>query len=134
MALRFEIRQLRIESLKPSRPIQLLFAPAGLFGVQFGAIVVELVPLDDDESALAPLLADPAPGPEAAATSRQAALQLLHLVEALPAVQREAFLLQEEGGLSLAEIAAATGAGVETIKSRLRYAMTRLREGMRNFT
>lgn len=96
--------------------------------------VVELVPLDDDESALAPLLADPAPGPEAAATSRQAALQLLHLVEALPAVQREAFLLQEEGGLSLAEIAAATGAGVETIKSRLRYAMTRLREGMRNFT
>ena len=96
--------------------------------------VVELVALDENESAVAPALADPVPGPEAAATSRQAALRMLQLVEALPAAQREAFLLQEEGGLSLAEIAAATGAGVETVKSRLRYAMTRLREGMRNFT
>jgi len=33
----------------------------------------------------------------------------LRALEALPPVQREAFLLHEEAGLSVAEIAAATG-------------------------
>jgi hypothetical protein len=46
---------------------------------------------------------------------------------ALPAAQREAFLLHQEGGLELAEIAELTGAGVETVKSRLRYAQAKLR-------
>ncbi len=46
---------------------------------------------------------------------------------ALPAAQREAFLLQHEGGLSLSEIAELTGAGIETVKSRLRYALDKLR-------
>jgi len=45
----------------------------------------------------------------------------------LPAVQREAFLLHQEGGLDLAAIAALTGAGIETVKSRLRYALAKLR-------
>lgn len=48
-------------------------------------------------------------------------------VESLPDAQREAFLLQEEGGLTIDEIAMLTGVGHETAKSRLRYAMTRLR-------
>jgi RNA polymerase sigma-70 factor (ECF subfamily) len=39
-------------------------------------------------------------------------------------------LLQAEGGLSLEEIAAVTGAGHETVKSRLRYAMAKLRAAM----
>src|SRR5271167_3700002 len=51
-------------------------------------------------------------------------------VAAVPPAQREAFLLQQEGGLSLAEIADLTGAGVETIKSRLRYALAKLRENL----
>jgi RNA polymerase sigma-70 factor (ECF subfamily) len=96
--------------------------------------VVELVPMEtgaDDAGEVA--LPDPAPGPDREAASRQAARHLLQLVEAMPMAQREAFLLQEEGGLSLAEIAAATGAGIETVKSRLRYAMARLREGMKEF-
>ncbi len=41
---------------------------------------------------------------------------------------REAFLLAEESGMSLAEIAQATGVGAETAKSRLRYALRRLRQ------
>lgn len=49
-------------------------------------------------------------------------------VEALPPAQREAFLLHQEGELTLEEIAALTGVGRETAKSRLRYALTRLRE------
>lgn len=48
-------------------------------------------------------------------------------VESLPDAQREAFLLHEEGGLTIDEIAALTGVGRETAKSRLRYAMIRLR-------
>jgi RNA polymerase sigma-70 factor (ECF subfamily) len=38
--------------------------------------------------------------------------------------------LHEEAGLSIGEIAIATGVNHETAKSRLRYAVTRLRRGM----
>ena len=51
----------------------------------------------------------------------------------LPDVQRTAFLLQAEGGFSLAEIAQATGVTPETAKSRLRYARARLRETLEAF-
>ena len=97
--------------------------------------VVELVALDtggdDAADGGAVGVADASPQPDQSAAGRQAARHLLALVEALPAAQREAFLLQEEGGLSLEQIGAATGAGVETVKSRLRYAITRLRAGMK---
>ena len=53
-------------------------------------------------------------------------LQLV--LDALPAEQREAFLLRVEGGLSLEEISTLTGAGHETVKSRLRYALAKIRE------
>lgn len=48
-------------------------------------------------------------------------------IAALPDEQREAFLLREEAGMSLAEIADVTGVGRETAKSRLRYATAKLR-------
>jgi len=56
---------------------------------------------------------------------------ILRLLDALPAPQREAFLLHEEGGLSVEEIAAATGISFEAAKSRLRYAVSKLREGLK---
>ena len=46
----------------------------------------------------------------------------------LPGEQREAFLLQVEGDLSVEEIAAVTDSSFETAKSRLRYARAKLRE------
>ena len=49
--------------------------------------------------------------------------------DALPAEQREAFVLQQEGGLSIEEIAETTGVTRETAKSRLRYALAKLRQG-----
>jgi len=55
--------------------------------------------------------------------------RLQRLLAELPTEQRDAFLLREEGGLTVAEIAAATGVGTETAKSRLRYAYRKLREG-----
>ncbi len=49
----------------------------------------------------------------------------------LPEAQREAFLLREESGLKLAEIANVTGVNVETAKSRLRYAVSKLKVALR---
>lgn len=77
--------------------------------------------------------ASAAPGPEEAAAQRRAALRVVHLVEALPPAQREALLMQLEGGLSLEEIAAATSQNFETVKSRLRYALAKVREGMKDY-
>ncbi len=45
----------------------------------------------------------------------------------LPAEQRDVFLLHEEAGLSIDEIATVTGARREAAKSRLRYAVQKLR-------
>lgn len=56
--------------------------------------------------------------------------RLLKIVAQLPDNQREAFLLKEESGLSVQEIADITGVNRETAKSRLRYAFARLRHGM----
>ncbi|NIQ74697.1 MAG: RNA polymerase sigma factor [Gammaproteobacteria bacterium] len=61
---------------------------------------------------------------------QQQTTQLMQLVEALPVEQREAFLLREEAGLGLNEIAEITGVNPETAKSRLRYAINKLRAGL----
>ena len=80
-----------------------------------------LVELDEDTQAAAP--DDPARSMEA----RQALSRVAAALEALPPLQRQAFLLHEEGGLSIAEIAAATGSNEEAAKSRLRYATAKLK-------
>ena len=83
----------------------------------------------EDGSALAEMLAaESGFGPERRLDSRELAQALLDALAALPEVQREAFLLQAEAGMSLAEIAQTTGVSMETAKSRLRYARARLRE------
>ncbi|MCJ1884423.1 RNA polymerase sigma factor [Pseudomonas sp. LA21] len=48
-------------------------------------------------------------------------------LEALPEEQREVFLLRAHGDLELNEIAELTRTPAETVKSRLRYAMQKLR-------
>ena len=95
----------------------------------------EAVSLDDaanDPEADAPLDIDAgdAHRPDVQAMSRAQARAFVEAVEQLPPAQKEAFLLQAEGGLSLEEIAAVTNAGHETVKSRLRYAMAKLRTAM----
>jgi RNA polymerase sigma-70 factor (ECF subfamily) len=71
---------------------------------------------------------DPSPGPLAEAVARDQAGALVRAFEILPGEQREAFLLQIEGDLSVEEIAAITQSSFETTKSRLRYARAKLRE------
>lgn len=88
------------------------------------------VSLDDESVSLEEPAAPRSVEPEVSASSRQQAAQLLALLDGLPDEQREAFVLQQEGGLSIEEIAAATGVNRETAKSRLRYALAKLRQGM----
>ena len=92
--------------------------------------------IDHDEDGEARDIVESIPGsaldePETRAMGRELGTHLTRALEALPAEQRDAFLLQYEGGLSLAEIAATTGVGQETVKSRLRYATAKLRSVLR---
>lgn len=89
------------------------------------------VSLDDEAAAgIGEPVAPRSVEPEAGADARQQAARLLALLDELPEEQREAFVLQQEGGLSIEEIAATTGVKRETAKSRLRYALAKLRQGM----
>jgi RNA polymerase sigma-70 factor (ECF subfamily) len=68
-----------------------------------------------------------APVPEDWAVRAELRSALMAAIDRLPPPQRAVFLLKAEAGLPLEEIAAATGASVETTKSRMRYAVARLR-------
>ena len=77
----------------------------------------------------------PAPAPAASHTEelafwRRAGEKLLGCLEQLPIPQRSAFLLHHDDGLALDEVAAALEVGFETAKTRLRYAMSKLRTCM----
>ena len=80
-----------------------------------------LVALEGEE------IAGTSPDPAAEAQARESLARFAAALQALPPLQREAFLLHEEGELSVAEIAAATGTNEEAAKSRLRYAMAKLK-------
>jgi RNA polymerase sigma-70 factor (ECF subfamily) len=73
---------------------------------------------------------DSSPLPDERAALHELAAKLLTLLQTLPAAQREVFLLHEEAGLSVDEIAKVTGVHKEAAKSRLRYAVQKLREGL----
>ena len=67
-------------------------------------------------------VADPGSTPLEQVETRELALTLVTAVEFLPLAQRETFVLFTDAGLTLEEVAHATNVGVETAKSRLRYA------------
>lgn len=73
-------------------------------------------------------LASEARAPDDAAGDALVRPRLEAALAALPAEQREVFLLREHAGLSFPEIAEATGANENTVKSRLRYALLALRD------
>jgi RNA polymerase sigma factor (sigma-70 family) len=73
------------------------------------------------------LLPSPEAGPEAIYARGILVEELADALEALPAEQREAFLAHEIEGLSFREISELTGASVNTLISRKRYAVLQLR-------
>jgi len=69
--------------------------------------------------------------PDARAVQSQVRDAFVAALQQLPAEQRNVFVLYEESGLSLEEIGQATGVAMETAKSRLRYAVNKLRAALR---
>jgi len=86
---------------------------------------------EENEAALDALPADDPPA-EIRLDRKRAAERLLAALGRLPEAQREAFLLQQESELSVEEIGAVTGVSRETAKSRLRYALVKLRSTLTN--
>jgi RNA polymerase sigma factor (sigma-70 family) len=83
---------------------------------------------DDDRLSFEDLLPSPDAGPEAL-YARQVLLDELELaIDELPDDQREVFVAHELEGCSFKEMAARTGVNVNTLLSRKRYAVLRLRE------
>ncbi len=84
----------------------------------------ELTSIEDLE------LPDPGAGPECDFNQLELRKAIAAALSDLPAAQRETFLLHQEAGLTLEQIATVVGIGKETIKSRLRYALNRLRQNL----
>lgn len=68
--------------------------------------------------------------PDARLEREEASARYRAALASLPAEQRDVYLLHEESDLSLEEIARVTGVGAETAKSRLRYAVGKLKAAL----
>jgi RNA polymerase sigma factor (sigma-70 family) len=84
-------------------------------------------PDEEEPLRLEDLLPSPDAGPDALYARKLLLDELEVAVGELPADQREVFVAHELEGRSFKEIAAATGVGVNTLLSRKRYAVLRLR-------
>jgi len=85
----------------------------------------------DDDSSVFDHFADASgemQSPEELLDNKQQVAGLHKAIRALPNEQKEALILQQFNGMSLEEIAQMACVPVETIKSRLRYAMRKLRQ------
>lgn len=84
-------------------------------------------PFYADLDEVAPALADPARGPEEAATRREVAGILADGLSRLSPAEREVLLLRDVQGLTAPEAAQRLGIGVHALKSRLHRARAALR-------
>lgn len=96
-----------------------------------------LVPLEGDsnteerDNAPSTRLASKAPSPQEEAAAAEMGKLVQQALERINPEQREVFLLRQEG-LAFEEIAAITGTGKNTVKSRMRYALEALRLALGN--
>ncbi|MBN1256479.1 MAG: sigma-70 family RNA polymerase sigma factor [Planctomycetes bacterium] len=94
--------------------------------------VVSLDSIDEDQ--ITPGVGKHPPGkqeaPDAKVMREELSAAILRVVQALPDEQREVFLLKEEGGLTFRQISRILGCEKETAKSRMRYALERLRNAL----
>ena len=72
--------------------------------------------------------------PEQISSASQRSDTLQSALQKLPAHQREVVMLKHIAGMDLKEIAAVQSEGVETVKSRLRYAMVKLRQHLKEIS
>ena len=86
-------------------------------------------PADEDPRPLVDRVASADAGPDRAAEAARLKPLLVEALAALPDEQREVFVLREYAGVPFKEIAEITGTPVNTVKSRMRYAL----EGLRRY-
>jgi len=88
-----------------------------------------------DAPLLGDTLADPNPqaSAERGALSSEVRSSIVKAIDALPDDQREVFLLREVGNLPFRDIAEITGVAENTVKSRMRYALDRLKDALCDF-
>ena len=88
-----------------------------------------------DASLLGDTVADPNPqaSAERGALSAEVRSSIVKAVDSLPDDQREVFLLREVANLPFRDIAEITGVGESTVKSRMRYALDRLKDALCDF-
>ncbi len=87
-------------------------------------------PIGGDEgegAALSENLPGSTPGTDRAASASRLAPKLIEALNALPEEQREVFVLREYAGVPFKEISQITETPVNTVKSRMRYALEGLR-------
>ena len=87
-------------------------------------------PDDDATETLHDRVADSGRDAEGLASDGEVRARVDAAVAALPPDQREVFLLREVMDMPFAEIAVVVGAPEPTVKSRMRYALERLREAL----
>jgi RNA polymerase sigma-70 factor (ECF subfamily) len=75
----------------------------------------------------------PSASAERMASAAEMAERIGRALASLPEEQREVFLLREVARLPFQEIAAITGAPENTVKSRMRYALERLQQGLEDY-
>jgi RNA polymerase sigma factor (sigma-70 family) len=91
-----------------------------------------LVEEDGEMLQLEDLLPSPDSGPDAVYARRMLLEELDAALDELPDEQREVFIAHELMGYSFKEIAAQTGASVNTLLSRKHYAVLHLRQQLRD--
>jgi RNA polymerase sigma-70 factor, ECF subfamily len=91
-------------------------------------------PVDSNAAAIETTAERDCNQPEQRFESQDRIERLLSAITDLPREQKDAFLLREQAGLSLGEIAELTGVSFEAAKSRLRYAIQRLRRALEGTT
>ena len=85
---------------------------------------------DVETATLHERIAAPGPSTDAVVAGREAARRIDRAVSDLPDDQREVFLMREVMELPFAEIASVVGVSEPTVKSRMRYALEKLRAAL----
>ncbi|HEX9104813.1 MAG TPA: RNA polymerase sigma factor [Polyangia bacterium] len=88
---------------------------------------------EDGSASLLDFVADGGAAVDRQAQSRELAVRLQQAIESLPDEQREIFLLREVADLQFNEIANVIGCPENTVKSRMRYALEKLREALEEY-
>jgi RNA polymerase sigma-70 factor (ECF subfamily) len=88
---------------------------------------------EDGSASLLDLVPDGGAAVDRQAQSKELRLRLQQAIESLPDEQREIFLLREVADLQFNEIANVIGCPENTVKSRMRYALEKLREALEEY-